>query len=357
MRVPDEQVELLRHEDVEAWNAWRFADLSMRPSLTGIDLRGRKLPGLALWRMRVSHCRFDGANLRGGDLRECDCSDTSFAGADLAGAACWQSRFRACDFRDAAIDGANFEQCSLEDTALPAPCGEPEPPSPSAGALAIALLGDCTVYCGYLPPSQRPCGVLGRQLAAAGWPAFVCDLSQDGDSVATLLARYERDVLPAPRIDVAFIRYGVTDRKDYGADRFAGLLSQLCDRLESDFPSIHIAIETGMHVDYPDHYPFDRNAKLAPLYEEARRFAAERRHPMVDIYAALERRTAAGDWDWRIRGLGIGRPASPHDASQDHLHKGDPDWFFNIHPNRRGIELIAELERGAVATMQEGSRA
>jgi hypothetical protein len=111
-----------------------------------------------------------------------------------------------------------------------------------------------------------------------------------------------------------------------------------------------------MHVDYPRHYPFDRNAKLAPLYEKERRFAAERGYAMVDIYSELERRTAEGDWDWRIRGLGIGTPSSLHDASQDHLHQDDPDWFFNIHPNRRWICLVAGLEGDVVVDLQDKRR-
>jgi acyl-CoA thioesterase-1 len=360
MNVPHEQVERLRSGDVGAWNAWRFSDLSMRPSLVGVDVRGRSLRGLALWRMRVSDCRFDGAGLREADLRECDAFQASSTGADLSRAACWQSRFRACEFCDAILDSANFEGCNLGElrpNAAPT-CyllppwhspDRPPPPPPPDGALAVALLGDCTMSCGYLAPSRRPSAALAAKLAEVGRPAFVYDLSEDGGSVATLLQRYERDVRPVPRIDVAFVRFGVTDRKDYGSDRFVDLLGRLCRKLERHSPGLSIAIETGMHVDYPAHYPFDRNAKLAPLYERAGRFAADRGYALVDIYSELERRTAAGDWDWRIRGLGIGRPSSLHDASQDHLHAGDPDWFFNIHPNRRCIELIADLERGAIA--------
>jgi len=159
-----------------------------------------------------------------------------------------------------------------------------------------------------------------------------------------------------PRIDVAFIRYGITDRKEYGAERFVELLGQLCSKLEQDFPGIQPVIETGMHVDYPRHYPFDRNAKLSPLYEKARRFAAERGYPVADIYSELKRRTAGGDWDWRIRGLGIGTPSSPHDDSQDHLHKGDPDWFFNIHPNRRCIRLVAGMEADVLTDLGRDGR-
>jgi len=271
--------------------------------------------------------------------------------------------------RGAVVDSANFEDCHFEGSVatqslrstdlvktwyvLPPWYSKerPRPPDAPKGSVAIALLGDCTVYCGYLPPSERQCGVLARSFAEPGLeiPAFVYDLSDDGETVAGLLRRYERDVLSVSRIDVAFVRYGITDRKEYGTAHFMELLAELCSRLEKDFPNVEIVVEMGMYVDYPDHYPFDRNAKLGPLYHMAKRFAAERGYRVVDIYSELEKRTIGGDWDWRIRGLGVGKPTCLHDGSQDHLHEGDRDWFFNIHPNKRCIRLIAEMERAIVA--------
>ncbi|MFC1715194.1 pentapeptide repeat-containing protein [Candidatus Poribacteria bacterium] len=370
MQVSDKQIELLKKGDVESWNAWRFSDLSMRPCLDGIDLSGCRLQDLVLWRLRLRNCVLNGADLRNADMRGSDFSNTSFVGSDLTGAACWQSRFSDCDLSDAVLHSANIEECSFTDPVssqlanqarmwylLPGWYAEHlrQPPEPPEGSLAIALLGDCTVSAGYLPPSQRPCAILARSLAEPGYeiPAFVYDLSRDGMNVEGALSRYEHDVLPIPRIDIAFIRYGITDRKEYGAERFIQLLGHLCQRLEEDFTNVRIVIETGIYVDYPEHYPFDRNAKLVPPYEKARGFAADHGYHLVEIYAELEKRTIAGDWDWRIRGLGIGRPLSLHDASQDHLHEGDPDWFFNIHPNRRCIQLIAEMERDAVVKRRE----
>ncbi len=369
------RIELLREAEVESWNAWRLSDLSMRPRLEGVELSNLRLRGVVLWRSRLKDCVLDGADLRGADMRECDLSSTSFVGADMTGAACWQSRFHACDLRRARVDLANFEECTFDDSAasevlratrpgqnwcvLP-PWYSKERPQPAdapKGSLAIALLGDCTVYCGYLPPSERQCGVLARSFAEPGFeiPAFVYDLSDDGETVAGLLRRYERDLLSVPRIDVAFVRYGITDRKEYGAERFIELLGELCRRIDADFPEAEIVIETGMHVDYPVHYPFDRNAKLSPLYDMAERFAAERGYRVVDIYSELEERTIGGDWDWRIRGLGVGKPTSLHDASRDHLHEGDRDWFFNVHPNERCIRLIAEMERDVIEEIYKRS--
>jgi len=376
MQVTDEKAQLLKQGDVGSWNAWRFSDLSMRPSLQGVDLSGAVLPGVAFWRMQLGNCILNGARLQNADLRESDFSGTSFENADLRGAAAWGSNFSGCDLRGARLDSANFE-ASDRSGATPERLGSstsharswyvlppwhsrrrPCPPAPPEGHIVIALLGDCTVYTGYLPPSERPCATLAKRLAGSDSciPVFVYDLSDDGETVAGLLQRYERDILAVPRIDVAFIRYGITDRKEYGAERFVELLGRLCLKLEKDFPGIQPVIETGMHVDYPHHYPFDRNAKLAPLYEKAKQFASERDYPVVDVYSELERRTAEGDWDWRIRGLGIGTPSSLHDDGQDHLHKDDPDWFFNIHPNSRCIGLIAQMERDVFTDLRDRRR-
>lgn len=365
MRVPDEKIELLRAGQVEAWNAWRFSDLGTRYCLSQVDLRGARLAGVALWRMEISDCVFDGADLSNADLRESSFRGSSFGGADMSGAACWTSRFDGCDLTGARVDSANFEHCGFDGSVRPEGLAgddghqrwywlhspqQPGPPPLPRGAAAIALLGDCTVHCGYVAPSARPGAVLARCLneGGIGKSAFVYDLSRDGESLAGLLGRYDK-VLSLDHMAIAFVRYGVADRKEYGGDRFIQLLGELCGRLERDFADLQIVMETGMYVDYPAHYPFDRNAKLSPLYDRARSFAADRGYRVVDVYGELENRTTRGDWDWRIRGLGIGRPASLHDAGQDHLHDGEPDWFFNIHPNHRCIQLVGAMERDVVA--------
>ena len=46
-----------------------------------------------------------------------------------------------------------------------------------------------------------------------------------------------------------------------------------------------------------------------------------------------------------------GTPSSLHDDSQDPLHQDDPDWFFNIHPNKRCMKLIAQIERDAITDL------
>lgn len=360
MSVGEQYLGLLRADQVKAWNAWRLSDLTARPRLADVALAGRSLPQVIFWRMCLTDCDLSGADLHDADLRESKLAGVSFAGADLRGAACWQSSFHDCDLSGALIEGANFEECEFRVCRLPrgldpppadprywvASPRRPRPPDCPDRVKAVVLLGDCTVYAGYLPASRRPCAVLAGLMGERA--ALVYDLSTDGDSVASMLARYDREVLSLPRAHVVLIRYGVTDRKEYGAERFVELLQILCRRLEEDFPGVRVVLETGMHVDYPQHYPFDRNAKLSPLYQRVRWLAGQRGYPLVDVYDELARRTGGGDWDWRIRGPGVGLPWSRHDARDDHLHRDDPDWFFNIHPNDRCIQLIAQLEKEAV---------
>jgi hypothetical protein len=67
----------------------------------------------------------------------------------------------------------------------------------------------------------------------------------------------------------------------------------------------------------------------------------------VDIFEAMAEETRKGNWDFRVRGL----PTPDHlivDESFDDLFGQDPAYFTNIHPNSRGLSLIAQLQVGAL---------
>jgi lysophospholipase L1-like esterase len=222
-------------------------------------------------------------------------------------------------------------------------------PDPSA-AIGVALLGDCTVACTYLPPANRPQNHLAVRLRRAypNQSFLVRNLAADGQSADELL-RSERlaEQLRSPsRWDVAFIRYGINDRKRHGISGCIRHLGALCQAIQERHPGVAVIIETGIWVDYPAHYLWDRNARLGPLYEAMRQFARERDFSVVDIFGNMEAETRRGNWDLRVRGL----PSPEHlivDDSFDTFFGDDPAFFTNIHPNSRCLALIAEWETAA----------
>ncbi|HZO90921.1 MAG TPA: GDSL-type esterase/lipase family protein [Chthonomonadaceae bacterium] len=218
---------------------------------------------------------------------------------------------------------------------------------PSETACSLALLGDCTVSCTYYPPANRPENHLAVRLRRAfpGQPCAIRNLAREGESADEFLQaeRFEKAFRDIPRLDVAFVRYGINDRKRHGISGCLQNLEALCVAVNQRYPGVGLFIETSIWVDYPAHYLWDRNAALGPLYDAMRAFALEQGYPVVDIFAKMEAETKRGNWDLRVRGL----PAPEHtivDGSFDPFFGDDPAFFTNIHPNSRCLALIAEWQ-------------
>ena len=211
----------------------------------------------------------------------------------------------------------------------------------------LMLIGDCTLATTYLPPHHKNETVLERLLSAA-YPGDRCAVTNEGlegETVAQFLKRYDRTFRRNDPPDYLLVRYGVNDRKRYGVDGFREQLSTLCRRLRADFPAARLLLETGMYVDYPAHYEFDRNRLLQPIYDVVRELGHDYGAPVVDIYERMHRETQCGNWDLRVRGYGVVDDEIPVlGAGQDHLHAGDVRWWTNIHPNPAGIAVIADEE-------------
>jgi acyl-CoA thioesterase-1 len=220
------------------------------------------------------------------------------------------------------------------------------PAPPVETSCCIALFGDCTVDVDF-PPAMRPENHLAVRLRRAfpGQPFLIRNLAESGGTAGDLIAsgRMEAALATLARLDVAFVRYGVNDRKRDGIPACIANLEALCGRVVQKSVSAAIIVETGIWVDYPTHYLFDRNARLGPLYQAMRELAAEKGYPMVDVYAKMEMETRRGNWDLRVRGL-PDREHTIHDDSFDQFFADDPAFFTNIHPNSRCLGMIADWE-------------
>ena len=222
----------------------------------------------------------------------------------------------------------------------------------------IVQLGDCTVACSYMLPHQRGEARLQERLQAAynDLEIEVINEGLDGEATEDFLLRYERTMARYPHVDLFIIRYGVNDRKRYGIEPFRERLIELCDRLEHNYPHAKFMLETGIYVDYPAHYAFDRNSKLAPVYRMITELAEARGYSVVDIFSRMQRETKQGNWDLRARGFGSVDEDEPVlSPALDHVHGHDVRWFTNIHPNHRGVQVIVDEEvRVITATWPNG---
>lgn len=218
----------------------------------------------------------------------------------------------------------------------------------------ILQLGDCTVACSYALPHQRGDALLQEKLRHIyNEPALtVINEGLDGEATEDFLKRYQRTIRRYPHVDMIIIRYGVNDRKRYGIAPFREKLIELCDLLERDYPQAKFILETGIYVDYPAHYAFDRNSKLEPVYRMIADLAHQRGYAVVDIYERMKHETLLGNWDLRARGFGsVDEDFPVLGPALDHIHGNDVRWFTNIHPNLRGIEVIVDEEVAVISQL------
>ncbi|MFD3166007.1 SGNH/GDSL hydrolase family protein [Herpetosiphon sp. NSE202] len=228
-----------------------------------------------------------------------------------------------------------------------------------AGPLVLQV-GDCTVACSYALPHQRGDALLQSRLRSIfGDETLVCNEGLDGEATEDFLKRYDRTMARYPEIDLIIVRYGVNDRKRYGIGPFEAKLIELCDLFERDYPQANIMLETGIYVDYPAHYAFDRNSKLEPVYRMISKLAQQRGYTVVDIFERMKRETQQGNWDLRARGFGsVDEDFPVLGPALDHIHGHDVRWFTNIHPNIQGIQTIVDEEISVITqTWPTGLRA
>ncbi len=225
----------------------------------------------------------------------------------------------------------------------------------------VLQLGDCTVACSYMLPHQRGEVRLQERLREAYGDPTICVGNEglDGEATEDFLKRYDRTMKRYATVDLIIVRYGVNDRKRYGIAPFRSKLIELCDYLSRDFPQAKVLLETGIYVDYPAHYAFDRNSKLAPVYRMITDLAVERGHTVADLFGRMQAETEAGNWDLRARGFGSVDEEQPVlGPGLDHIHGHDVRWFTNIHPNLRGLHVIVDEEVKVITqTWPDGLRA
>ena len=250
--------------------------------------------------------------------------------------------------------GANFSSIYVAQLMLTKPgtgasaLGLHSPPAAATTeTVCVALLGGSSVRTSYLPEELQHDVVLERELAVA-YPdqkIEVVNLADNGEYIARYFLRgaYERQRRTLQGMDIAIIRFGTNDQKFMDSQEYRRHLEKLIETLQTDFPGVRIVLETGIYLDYPLHYSFDRNAVLNPFWQVSRDIAEETAFPLVDYYEAVKRETKVGNWDVRVR-KNEGNDVFVLDASQDAGRENDPSWFTDVHPNPEGVRLAVREE-------------
>lgn len=122
-----EHLEIIR-SGVEAWNQWRHTHHTVRPDLSGADLRqanlrsanlnntdltAADLDGANLERAYLETSRLDGARLRGAHLFDVVLEKSHLAGADLTEAQLWRARLAGADLQGAKLRRADLRGADL----------------------------------------------------------------------------------------------------------------------------------------------------------------------------------------------------------------------------------------------------
>ena len=101
----------LREEGVEAWNAWR--DVTYTPDLSGADLASEVLANVDLSGANLFRADLSGADLSGADLSGADLSGVNLSGADLSGVNLSGANLSYADLSHANLAYADLSEADL----------------------------------------------------------------------------------------------------------------------------------------------------------------------------------------------------------------------------------------------------
>ena len=113
----DTELEILGR-GVEAWNEWRAANPTVRPSLLAADLLDRDLSGANFSETDLSGADLDGACLTSANLKMASLTGADLAGADLSGADLYKADMTGVFGVGANLARAYLAECCLTDADL-----------------------------------------------------------------------------------------------------------------------------------------------------------------------------------------------------------------------------------------------
>ena len=196
----------------------------------------------------------------------------------------------------------------------------------------LVALGDSNPSLSHLPAksADRWPEAVGRQL---GLP--VLNLGRDATTIRDAYQRGSVDQALHSGAKYLTIGFAVDDCISLGVAEFAGRLDRLLYEVESTV--MMPVLLTGVWLDYPTHCSTNRsNEELQPINDAIRSAAAHRGARLVDVAARMQRHTARGGWDLRIR-------EGVTDDQQDVGRSVKSGWWDDVHLNAAGSRLVTHL--------------
>jgi hypothetical protein len=221
--------------------------------------------------------------------------------------------------------------------------------APDLDNVIIAHFGDSTCMTNYLPAEHMVDAILNVRLKATYKTSQITNVNvaEGGDSIRRFLdnRRYEKDVKnKLPRIDIAFIRYGMNDMDRRTLPEYRKDLEELCDRVAADFPAVNIILESNMYVPW---LTDSHNKRFNEVWDVARQVAKDRNYSFVEAFERMKREAEAGNKDLCIRSQAISREKFGRrivDNVVDKEMAGVDGWFKDAHPNYNANQMIADEE-------------
>jgi hypothetical protein len=105
-------------QGVAVWNQWRQEHQSIRPNLSGADLRKANLSYANLRKANLSNADLSNADLSRADLSEADLSDADLSDADLKRAYVKRADLSRANLSDADLSGADLREADLSEAML-----------------------------------------------------------------------------------------------------------------------------------------------------------------------------------------------------------------------------------------------
>ena len=228
----------------------------------------------------------------------------------------------------------------------------------ATGEVHIVHFGDSITAAKYVQPIHRLEAITQKHLRAAynNDKIFCHNVSKGGRWIAKFMRPggwYETKCLPVhKRMDMCFIMFAVNDEDHRTSEQFEADLISMCDRVERDYPGVKIVLCTAVHVKDRDWWAQMGADAEEPIsrkhYSKTRQVAAQRGYLLVDVYKRTVEQMHKGNWDMFIRNQKLSREHYKKviiDDSKDAERAADgTKWFKDVHPNVRGLELIADLE-------------
>ncbi len=224
----------------------------------------------------------------------------------------------------------------------------------AAQEVHVAFLGDSSTETSYLAKKDHIDQLMAKSLNDhyKGQKIITHNVSRGGATVQRFMKKggtYEtRCQAKIKHIDICFIKFAGNDESFFTPAEFKSNLSNMCKRVQTDYPGVAIILSTGLGYKDANWWKMMGKDAEEPIskkyYSQIRALAKEQSFPLVEIYYPQMEERAKGNWDMTIRNQALAKKYYGKvitDSSKDEERKADGiKWFKDGHPSENGMKLF-----------------